>query len=258
MARMVLMIDSNAGGVGKSTIAREIAYLMALRRKKTLLIDLDSSSSQTVFNGRPQVAPKDSVVKIFQEGFDGGWPTVPLHGSQYLDACLGSMALERMMAELHGRPRKEYILADVLDDHDPGYELIILDCPGSRTLANQNALAAATHVLFVVELETKSANGLVGLVGWYNENCTTLRLRPRPEIVGLIPSKVNLKGALQRRYHQELLELEKAGQLGMRLFQGIPTSRYIVNSCESGLPLRKYRPGCSTNSAFKELADAIA
>ena len=258
MGRIVLMIDSNAGGVGKSTIARELAYLMALKKKKTLLVDLDSSSSQTVFNGQTQVLPEDSIVKVFEEDFDGHWPIVQLHGSRYLDACLGSMALEKMMAELHGRPRKEYILADRIEDHNPGYDLIILDCPGSRTLANQNALAAATHVLFVVELETKSANGLVGLVGWYNENCTNLRLRPRPEIVGLVPSKVDLKGALQRQYQEQLRQLGESGQLGMRLFDGIPDSKHIVNSCESGKPLRKYRPGCKASVGFDELAEAIA
>lgn len=257
MKRMVLMIDSNAGGVGKSTIARELAYLMALKKKKTLLIDLDSSSSQTVFNGQSPVGAEDSVVKIFKEDFDGQWPLVNLHSCEYLDACLGSMALEKMMAELHGRPRKEYILADCLEDYDPGYEVIILDCPGSRTLANQNALAAATHVLFVVELETKSANGLVGLVGWYNENCTNLRLRPRPEIVGLVPSKVDLKGALQRQYHEQLQELSATERLGMRLFRGIPDSKHIVNSCEMGRPLRQYRPGCKAGKGFEELANAI-
>ena len=124
MERMVLMLDSNAGGVGKSTIARELAYLLALRKRKTLLIDLDSSVSQSVFNGKERVSPENSIVKVFREDFGGKWPVFKLHDSDYLDACFGSMSLEGMMSELHGRTRKEYVLADRLEDNHPGHDVM--------------------------------------------------------------------------------------------------------------------------------------
>ena len=255
--QIVIMVDANAGGVGKSTIVRELGHLFSMRGMKTLIVDLDPSPSQHLLNGLNETNDGESVVRVLRKGFKGNWPNYQVQGSPGLELCMGSNELEEEMGVLHGRDRKAYILRDVLEDRPTDHKVIILDCPGSRTLMNRIALAAATHVLLVVEPETKSANGLIRMVAWLGNVSSELRLRPAPKIVGVLPSKVNRSGALQRGYMEELESLERTGKLGIPLFREIPDSKLVANSVEAGRPMRAFRPGWSYNGRFEAVVDAI-
>ncbi|MEO0803640.1 MAG: ParA family protein [Cyanobacteria bacterium J06642_2] len=255
--QIVLVVDSNAGGVGKSTIAREIAFRLSLFSGKVLLVDLDPSASQCVFTGVGHVAPEDTIVRIFEQGFKGDWPYVPLYDRSNLEAILSSLKLEAIGYELESRTRKEYVLADAFEDYQTPHDVVVIDCPGTRTLFNVNALAVATHMLFVIEPETKSTSGIVGLCQWYASKIAGLRLKPPPQILGLLPSKVDRSGAAHRRYMGELEEMASSGSLGLRLFKGIRYSKQFINSSMVGLPLRMYRPGSAVNEDFDDVIAAV-
>ena len=85
MTQRRVMIDSNAGGVGKSTVAGQIATKLALRGYRVALLDLDISASQNVFFGLEHVVAENSVAKVFWKDFDGDWPLKKVEGVKELD-----------------------------------------------------------------------------------------------------------------------------------------------------------------------------
>src|SRR5581483_6970683 len=63
--------------------------------------------------------------------------------------------------ELVGRPRREFVLADVLNSGETGgYGQILIDCPPSLRLLTIKALTAAVQVLVVVQAEDYALAGL--------------------------------------------------------------------------------------------------
>jgi chromosome partitioning protein len=96
----------------------------------------------------------------------------------------------------------------------------------------------------------------------------TLRLRPAPEILGVVPNRVRLS---DRAAHRDNLGLstrvrteedppslpEILGSMQIKVFEMIKDSAEIGNAASLGLPLRTYRPGHPANKNFEEIARAL-
>lgn len=252
MGQIRLSIESNAGGVGKSTIASQIAYLLSLHGKKVALFDLDTSASLNVFAGLEPASEQSSILKVFSDDFNGEWPLVPIWGNSLVDICQGHSDLERVSYSLVTRPLGEIYLSNLLEDYLLPHDFLIFDCPGTRGLMNLNALSASTHLIFVVEPEMKSIAGVSDMVGWYLNTSRMLRLKPKPELLGLLPSKVSFSGFAA--HARSLSDLTKFGeQEEITVFKGIRHSKEFVNASEYGLPLRKHRPGHPANDDFEPI-----
>lgn len=250
-----VMIDSNAGGVGKSTVAGQLATKLALKGYSVALLDLDISASQNVFFGLNHVEAGDSVAKIFWKDFDGNWPLKKIPGLKRLEVCQGSPELEKVIEDLGSRDRKAYVLRDALQDNPLPHDFIFFDCPGSRGIANKNALAAATDVLFVMQAESKSVDGFAGLLEWCSQKSKDLRLTPQPRFLGALPNMVERNTPAHMRAISDLEEV--LPQLQLPLFPSIRSSKEFKNAAEYGVPLTTYRPGHPANADFQPVISAL-
>lgn len=91
--QMTLGIMSNSGGVGKTTIAAHLAYPLAKKGYKTLLIELDQQDSLRLWTGLSIADPDRSAAKIFQPDFKGEYPITPIWQEHTKNAFLIQEAL---------------------------------------------------------------------------------------------------------------------------------------------------------------------
>jgi cellulose biosynthesis protein BcsQ len=69
-----LLIASNAGGSGKTTLAVHLAYEVGAKGYKTTLVELDSNSSFRVFLGLNPPRDEDSIASVLRKTFRGDYP----------------------------------------------------------------------------------------------------------------------------------------------------------------------------------------
>ena len=160
---MILAIINNKGGTGKTTTAVNLAAALSIKKKRTLLIDLDSQASASLSMGiarsnfRPSIADAlldgRNMAAVIRKGSDG-----------YIDLVTGSPELadaDLVMAKIPGRER---ILKGLIEPIRVNYEYIILDCPPSLGLLAVNSMVASDGFIIPTPPEYLALEGLVGLM----------------------------------------------------------------------------------------------
>lgn len=258
---------------GKTTAAIHLAYLIGVKGYKVTLIELDSNGSIQTFAGLPPAMPEKSLAAVLKKSFDGNYPLVSLWSEHVPNvwAIQGGAPLRESVVEINNSERKSQTLKDRLEDYPLESDLIILDTPASLDTMGLLALAACSHLLAPIKPEYKDTGSFIDLLNWYNEKIRELRLKPRPEILGFVPSRVDIG---EEAIHRNLLGLTKQGkpntkippeetlpfqieQMGIRCFPLIRESSYYLWASGAGLPLHLYRPGCPFTEDFKPMVDAV-
>lgn len=180
---MIITIENQKGGVGKSTTAVNLAHGLALRGFTTLLIDLDGQGSLSHLLGLPEgddlyhflIAPKK-----FEDA------TVYGTGRPNLDVIRSSRMTGALKVALSGVDFREQVLAKALKGHQATYDYVILDCPPGVDILHTAALVAADALIIPTKLDQLSSIGvkeilssLATILEQTNSIC---------EIMGIIPT----------------------------------------------------------------------
>lgn len=266
--RVALM--SNAGGSGKTTLAVNVAYELASLGHSVCLFGFDPNASLTMFVGQEEPLPEDTLDRVFRLDFNGEWPLFDCWSDRTdkVQVCLGGMVMAHVAERLTTADRKTEMLADRLEDFPLPHDVLIYDCPGTVDILHKVALSASNLVLVPIQPDNKDMLSCGTLLGWIYEMTGTLRLKPAPRILGVVPNRVRLN---DRAVHRDNLGLsnrqrtedepptlpEILGAMDIRCFDLIKDSAEIGNAASVGLPLKTFRPGHKANQNFKQIANSI-
>ncbi len=246
---------SDAGGVGKTTIAVNIAYEWSLRGNEVVIIDLDSNHSLDSFvDLEPELDPNNTSARLFDSDFDGNYPSKNIFGSKLISVIQGTQELKGMAERLVSRRLREYILAKTLKKYPLDTDLIIFDCRSGFDLLSENALSASTHVLIPLDMGVKALTA-ANLIQYIWLQCDELDLDPAPEILGLMPNHFNNKSADELELLSALKDV--AAQLEIPLYPPLRKWQRLKNASLRGQPLKQFRSSDPINLNFGQLVDDL-
>ena len=192
---MILAIANQKGGVGKTTTAINLSAALALRKRKTLLIDLDpqANSSMSFVDLR---GVGRSMYDVFVD------PTVSIRDVMlptlhpHLFVAPARIALAKLEARMTGELDAPFRLKDQLAQLVDEFPTVVVDCPPALGLLTVNALVAATHLLIPIQSSYFALEGTDDLL----ETIEKVRQRPNPElrILGVVITMHDKRTALGR------------------------------------------------------------
>src|SRR5437667_6490871 len=155
----IIAVANQAGGVGKTTLVRDIGYELAAGGKRVLLVDLDPQASLTIFLGLDPWEQKTTIHDAMRDDSI----ELPVLSVLNLNLVPSNLRLAEIEAELATALLREFRLKQALSPVVEQFDFIFIDCPPSLGMLVINALCAADEVLIPIQCEFKSWMGTDGL-----------------------------------------------------------------------------------------------
>lgn len=245
----VISVTNQKGGVGKTTSAVNIAYYLAKRGKKTLLVDFDPQGNATSGLGVDKQSLEATMTDVILENklmVDIILPTD--HKNLYLAPATSHLANTEV--ELAQANRRFTRLKNAIETL-PTYDYVIIDSPPSLSLLTVNGLIAARYVLLPVQAEFYALEGLGQLL----ETMKLVRksMNPTLDLLGVLPTMVDGRTTLSGQVHEEI----KKHFPGKVFKTTIPRNIRLAEAPSHGLPVGAYDKFSKGARAYKAVTKEV-
>jgi len=220
MNTKIIVFSNQKGGVGKTTLTREIGIYLASAGLKTLLVDID---------------PQANLSRSLADNLDDGLFEA-LTGSTYeareifpnLYLLCGNIRLasleKSLIGELDAYIRLRELMAEPIFQE---FEYILMDSPPSLGVLTINALTAAEHLVIPMNpalYSLQGTNDLMGTVAKVKKN-----LNPALSIAGVVINAFDQVPVITREIREEIVS-----SFGDRVFRTVLSKSIKIEEAIAG------------------------
>jgi chromosome partitioning protein len=251
---MRFAVFNQKGGVGKSTIAVNLAAVAASRGERTLLVDLDPQANATQYVLGPVAGEaRPNLADLFDEGLSFRLfktdPRLFVHPTPFpgLDVLPSHPAVDALVPKLEARHKISRV-REVVDAL--GYGSVFLDTPPADNVLTLSGLVAADRVLVPFDCDDFARRAIAHVV----ERIEEIRQdhNPRLRIEGVVVNQFQGRA----NFPQQAVDALVADGLTV-LEPYISASVRIRESHHAARPMAFFEASHRVTSEFEALYDAL-
>jgi cellulose biosynthesis protein BcsQ len=238
-----IAIYHNKGGVGKTTIAVNLAAALSNKGKRVLLIDIDSQANTTFATGliKFQFEEDDNLrdknISHILESAEFDFINEIMHPSNYfnnpeIDVVPSHINLIEKQDKLNLIAVSRRRLISKLQQVENNYDIVIIDTPPSRDYYAQVGLISSDYLIIPSDLKPFANQGLPTVINFLKEvNEYREMLGKLPiEIIGVIASKISTNSKfLQFTFPKQRRTISE--RYGLPLMEAVIYDRSSLSEC---------------------------
>jgi chromosome partitioning protein len=252
---MRFVVFNHKGGVGKSTIAVNLAAIAASRGERTLVVDLDPQANATQYLlGASAYDAKPNLADLFDEGLSFRLfktdPKVFVHPSPFpkLDLIPSHPSVSALVPKIEQR-HKIFRIREVVDAL--GYTTVFFDTPPSDNVLTLSALVAADRVLVPFDCDDFARRAIAPVLERVEE--ARADHNPRLRVEGVVVNQFLGRANFPQQAVDAL-----AGD-GLRVLEPyISSSVRIRESHHAARPMVFFEAGHKVTAEFEQLYGRLA
>jgi len=241
----VLAVTGGKGGVGKSSVAVNLACSYAQRGARTIAFDADLGMAD--LNLLLGIAPEESLLDVLQ-----GRPIEEVlaeaHGIHLLPGLNGSFRLANL-----GETERHTLLA-AIDSLDDRFDTLVVDTGAGINAANVDFAGAAAQIIIVATPEPLSLADAYACLKALSARCGVTR-------AFVLPNQVRSPSEAEEVYGRLAALVDRFLDVQLTALPAIPYDPALRMASGAGVPLVLHNPDSPAARAFKQVArriDALA
>ena len=252
MARSIISVINQKGGVGKTTTTINLATALAKKGKKILIIDLDPQGNATTGLGKSNNDEEKSVYNILI-GKISAENAIQESSVKGLDLIGSNVNLSGLEIETANDANRAFLLKEILKKENNSlfndYENIFIDCPPSLSLLTVMSLVSADELLIPLQTEFFALEGITQLVKTIDR--IKANLNPKLSIRGILLTMFDKRNKLSSQVDNEARKHFKD-----KVYKTvIPRNVRLSEAPSHGVPCLIYDKGCPGSKSYISLAE---